>query len=529
MKTHQATVHLKLVLLALVLTSAALAAGEDKEVPCSLTGLNGNCRLIVDRTNPITPPTIYVRHGSKVKVVVKHTLPFETLSMDLKSTSTTPSADQLANGFSALTQVLGGIQIIQPPTFKANNLKEFATPVNDYNHLCPTEIRQRSGVDTTACQNAIAAALKPFVDELKALQDWSPKALCMVHQLFQPIKSPLAQGNRAAAPCDGSGGIAVPMKDTEFAEWKNHFNENYSEPDAIPDELTKRLAILDKCIAASKGDPLSSVDYQIVTDNQDKLHSAVNSYGPLVQKMSTLNKIVNAIVPPDKTQSFTITEKDAKDNNNVIPVWDLNASNKLSEVAAEVKADKFPDPLAQQFNTLTDAPPKQMVVEFTIQFMNAPWFQISSGIVVPIKPYHSYSVQMPLSAATGSGTCPADPTACGVVAYTPTTNFVPAAMANIPVRHEYVRPGLRFALLATGVVGYSTASTSAVLGGGPSISFGSFVLNAPIVWDRTQKLTGGYTVGGSAGTASAPTIKNVWAWSPSLGISIRVPLGGSSH
>jgi hypothetical protein len=59
----------------------------QKEKFCSYTAINGDCTLILHRTAPLVPPTIYVQHGHTVTVRVPDPLPFEHLTIDLKSAS----------------------------------------------------------------------------------------------------------------------------------------------------------------------------------------------------------------------------------------------------------------------------------------------------------------------------------------------------------------------------------------------------------------------------------------------------------
>ena len=39
------------------------------EPVCAYTGLNGNCTIVIDRLNPVTPPTVYARLNAKIKIV----------------------------------------------------------------------------------------------------------------------------------------------------------------------------------------------------------------------------------------------------------------------------------------------------------------------------------------------------------------------------------------------------------------------------------------------------------------------------
>jgi hypothetical protein len=160
-----------------------------------------------------------------------------------------------------------------------------------------------------------------------------------------------------------------------------------------------------------------------------------------------------------------------------------------------------------------------------IQYRSAPKFEISTGVVVPFRSYNNFSVGLTQAGATTtSGTCPSDQAACPIVVNPPVTAFVPGVFVNIPLGNELARPRERIAFLLSGFAGYNSARSAASIGVGPSLSVGSLVVNLPVLFDRDQELAGQFILGGSAGTATTPMTKNVWRVSPSLGISLRLPV-----
>ena len=73
---------------------------------CSYTGLNGDCTIVIDRLNPITPPTVYARPTAKITVHVINPSPYEILSLDWKSTTAVVPQDTFSTAFSALILLL---------------------------------------------------------------------------------------------------------------------------------------------------------------------------------------------------------------------------------------------------------------------------------------------------------------------------------------------------------------------------------------------------------------------------------------
>ena len=77
--------------------------------------------------------------------------------------------------------------------------------------------------------------------------------------------------------------------------------------------------------------------------------------------------------------------------------------------------------------------------------------------------------------------------------------------------------------------GYNSATTSAALGTVLSFSYRSMVFSFVPIVDQEQQFTGGYQVNQSAGTATSPTTTNSWKVNPSIGVSLRIPLGGGAQ
>ena len=558
-----------IVLLLLTIGSTGLLHAQKE---CSLTGLNGNCIYTVDRVNPITQPTIYVRHGAKVTVVVNHAFPFERLTVDPKSISESPHTDQIANGFSALTQTLGSITITGQPIGLttpaavqiAASLDARAVQVNKFKaeqlqqsgqQHCPTVASTLNADQIKECQTFIEYHLK---SDSASVTAWTSKAVCMFHGLFIPIDSPLVNvrvteraggtqkvlekleaevnSDKKSDLCQGQTVLFhAPADPRQMASWLEDFTTGFDAEDKakhnieeFTDPITGSLPVLDASIEASKAS-LSQDAYQTAKSEEDNIHSFVDSINNLVRIASALHVGVTNTDTAMASDTFVLSDPGPNARKNITPTWDLNAQNLFASVADKAKADKNSDDLALKIAKLTDGPVKQTIVEFSIQYMDEQRFEISSGIVVPIKSYNNYSVAISQTAATNTtGTCPSTPAACGVIINSPVTAIVPGAFLNYALKQSLTRSGSRFAILGSAFVGYNTARTSASLGAGPSISIGSLVINSPIVFDRDQRLGGGYTVGGSAGTATTPVTSNVWRWSPSIGISLRIPLGGSS-
>jgi hypothetical protein len=158
--------------------------------PCSYTALNGNCIVTVDRLSPIVPPTIYMRRGKTVTVVVLNTSPFERLSLDAKPASVQPPLDAFANGFTTLITALGSLELAFPhslaPAAAPNVLQPEAVPppppppsdvekiLNDQKTLL-SDIQK---ADPTADGSQAKASLDEALKQIKAAEQPMPTNLC---------------------------------------------------------------------------------------------------------------------------------------------------------------------------------------------------------------------------------------------------------------------------------------------------------------------------------------------------------------
>jgi len=155
-----------------------------------------------------------------------------------------------------------------------------------------------------------------------------------------------------------------------------------------------------------------------------------------------------------------------------------------------------------------------------VLYQTPPRIEVSTGLMVPMQPYRSYTSAEAASGGTVTGY---------VVQETLTYTVVPVAQMNIVAR-DWVMRQQRAALFGTVAVGYNPATSNVEFGIGPSFSWRSIVLSGLLDIGRDSKLADGFTVGESLGTSSSekPLTSTVWRMKPAVGISVRIPLGGSS-
>jgi len=91
----------------LVLAACAeRVAGQE----CSTEKVNADCTVTIDRSYPVTMPTIQMRRDAKVTVIVVKSLPFEALSLDPQSAQAVAGTDQTAGLVTAAIPYAKGLQ-----------------------------------------------------------------------------------------------------------------------------------------------------------------------------------------------------------------------------------------------------------------------------------------------------------------------------------------------------------------------------------------------------------------------------------
>ena len=172
------------------------------------------------------------------------------------------------------------------------------------------------------------------------------------------------------------------------------------------------------------------------------------------------------------------------------------------------------------FAGIGDAPTNQVIATLTVQFQSPPRVEVSTGVMVPLMPYHSYST---------AGVASNGVITNYVVQETLTYTVVPVVLVN-PLIYEFPARRQRSALFGSAAVGYNPATSAVEFGAGLSFSWGSIVLSFMADIGRDTHLTGGFTVGEKfppTGNPPKPLTSTFWGVKPAISLSIRLPLGGA--
>jgi len=169
---------------------------------------------------------------------------------------------------------------------------------------------------------------------------------------------------------------------------------------------------------------------------------------------------------------------------------------------------------------VTSAAPSTSITTVALAYQRPQRLEFATGVMVPFRPYHSYSTAETATAGVVTG---------NVIQETLTYTAVPLALVNIVVKQGLAkgRPVAGFATIGTGV---NAASGSVEFGVGGSFSWRSFMVSFLADIGRDTRLTGGFYPNEPLPISNPPKplTETYWSVKPAVALSVRIPLGGSS-
>lgn len=458
------------------------------ELPaCSYTTTNNSCKVTINRMHPSTPPTIYVKPACSVYVVVQNLYPIERLTLDWKSSTIVIPTDTFRAAFAAVSPALGSLSVVGTASGRAQLLACEDTP--------------------TGCETA-----SDIYEAQKRLDD-------DIHP-YTTIKPQIEEIKRALLPPPGGTDHPGPPWEAT-AHWQTTtYTDLNSEVDVIQSprianrqlKLAAYIATLQTkaSTAAEKADvDLLLKNQKVIDDNIKLLPVAAAKIKVLADGVKSL-----AIAASDSEFNAVITDTAPSDKNYQNETWVLNYSNKLLLTAKLVAADTLKPEDAFYFGGIADAPNKQPIITLTVQFQSTSRVELSTGLMVPFTPYHSY--------AKGSD-------AKGNAIVQETTNYVVVPMAFVNFRvAEWPTRKQASAFFLTGGVGVNSSTKAVEFSAGATYSYRSFAVSMIFDIGRDTQLGSGLTPGGPLGNFSAPPTTVTWGVKPAAAVSIRIPLGGGS-
>jgi hypothetical protein len=568
------------------LACSSVDYGNDKA--CSLTGVNGNCTIIVDRMRAATPPTIYVRRGSIVTLKVINPSPLEKLELDETSINTQIPIDSvqalapLLTGLgqfvlglpqptgTVVTENLGHFIATHPPRSKsfddiAGEQKALASAIDAHTKVDQATLSQLQDALVT-----LRVLLVPPLDACHATSDWSAAytkfpnvapELTAVHDAIQNlVGNPKTAAGRAGDMLDAdskqlaeiqadidifASGMAAAQKefDDQIADLKTsiaNLQKQIEEEQKKPHPDAKLIKNLNDQVSAKQSDIERNKEdaNQIAAGWQVQLDQLKAGQGVLTDKLTKAQTFVKTVLFPAETKLQTLIT--AIQNPAVFA-----GPFTINDLLHKDKNDQQEVFTLNAVNYLTDP-----VKIFIASAATDPYSQTLTDSIVATAPTKTAVMQatvqyvtQPEMEVTAGVLVPflpyksytAAPQSAGsatlVVQETRTFTIIPAVDLNFRLGNDKFAGNKRYGWFGTVAVGYNPATTMVEFGVGPSLALKSMVFSLLADVGRDTALASGFTKNQPLpGAATVPATKGVWSVKPAFGFSIRLPFNsGSGH
>lgn len=542
---------------------------------CSTEIVNGNCTVTINRPYPITMPTIQVRPGKQVAVVVANPLSYETLSLDAQTAQALLASDQVAALANSLFPNLkgGGLTtsvrlhaLLQSDQFALIEIQGQGTEV-------------KSKISTEQEKQIIADLdrLQAMVDDPITQINKYEQNLAHIDAELQEVMSPMPRhlDERPAELKDTPN----PWRAVTFGEWQKWvLNElagwsctNCPLYSDVIGKGRKILAMLNDKKDAKTTDDFFGKDYVALNS---KLDSDINTLPESRRKMyadmhTSIQEEADAFFSSSPGYYTAITQSQSDLQSYVVSIAAIKPLNPPDPTAIPSKVDQplgiIYDPvndsdsplkilskiLGRQVtfavnavnrivpaNTVT-AVQKKSVATVTVLYAD-PKFEPSAGVIFSTLVNRSFANQTIVTQNTG-----AVPTQGNVVVDQTITRptIEPFAAANYRINNNFAWPdNRRGAFYVTTAVGLNPNSTTVEFGIGPSLSWRSLMISPLAHFGRDVRLTQGEYIGQvwcnqtaavgttpkCSGSPPAPSTERYWTTRFAIGVSVRIPTAFST-
>ena len=476
-------------------------ARAQKNPECSLSKTNENCTLVIDRSNPLAPPTIQMYSTQTVLVIVKNPLFFERYSLDFQSGQAVISPDVSSAIIQALLPAFGKLQI----SSSSANYVPTGDPCDDAKI---TSLPNDGGVEdtVTAFQVCFSGLFKTAMD---------------IYRKLDPF----------VAPDSASPSVVVESNLTldKLEAIQSSIDDYVSSELEVSSHITS-IATARK----STADALGVTELTAMQKVSDAVSTDLAAYS---QRITDLEDFDNGADDCTKFIDLTRAEKeqaedDKKNNRPTSPPMCVVLSSKIDNPDVYQKmATRTVTYSLNTFNLVSnsqvavpDPTKKKALATVAINFADNPKvagsafrLEASAGAFFSTLPIRSFSVEPIFT----SGVITNKVIAQNVLHPT----VVPFAAANYRLSNDLSWSRWKSNFYLTGAVGINPNTVSADFAVGPSFSWRALMVSALAHFGHEVSLAQGLTVGQSLGATFNGTLptKTRWTTSFAIGLSVRVP------
>jgi hypothetical protein len=487
-----------------VLVATLFAPGltkAQKYDECSVSKTNGKCMLVIDRANPVAPPTIQMYSTQSMVVVVMHPLFFERYTLDFQTGQAVIAPDVSSAIVQALLPSLAKLGEF------ASKSANFVPPGGACDDPEITKLPDEGDVEDTVTTFQVCVA------------GLSKTAIGLYKQL-EPFVAP-----DSASP-DPVIGSTLTLEQLEGIQ------------QAIDDYVSSELVISSRIssIASARKTPVDALGVTELTALQKVSDAVATDLAAYSQRITDLEDFDNG--DEDCTTMISMTpaeakqvEDDKKKNIKAPPVRCVMLSSRIDDPAVyrnmvtrtvTYSLNMF-NVVANSQNGVPDSSKKKPLATVAINFAegrkaagSAFRLEASAGAFFSTLPIRSFSVVPQFTNGVITNKI------IGQNVLHPTV--VPFAAANYRLTNDL--PGRwKSNLYLTGAVGINPNTVSADFATGLSYSWRLLMVSALAHFGHDVNLTQRLTVGESLGSGfngSLPT-KTHWTTAFALGLSVRLP------
>jgi hypothetical protein len=462
-------------------------AGQMRDLPeCSLAKTNRTCKLMIDRSNPLSPSTVQMYSSQALVVLLENPNPHERYFLDYQS-----------GQVSLLPDVASSIvQGLLPSFAKAG---EF--------HNAIAFIGKTSTVDPCA-DPAITATTAPdsgtIASQVTKFQNCFATLAQNSIDIYQDLEILVAPDSHTPPGTPtGSGDIDDIQADiTKFLAQENaisgritYISNTNKATDAVAIQQLSALQKLADAVASDLlgySQRLSDLDE---FDNRSRPCIDINK-----KEKDPSVRCVSIAISPDNERAY----------DNMVTRTITYSLNALNMVVSSQEA--VPDPTK-----------KRLLASIPVNFADSPSkptslrLEASAGTFFSTLPIRSFSVAPVFS----GGTIINNVVAQNVLHPT----VVPFAAANYRISNDLPHIRWRSAIYLTGAVGINPNTVSADFAAGLSMSWRGLMFSPLWHYGHDVRLTQGLYVGEllGAGFKGSLSTENYWKSCFAIGVSIRVP------
>ena len=461
---------------------------------CSLSKTNTRCVLVVDRANPVSPPTVQMYSGESVTVVVENPKTFERYFLDYQSGQATLKPDVVSSVIQGLLPGLAKLQSLST---------EGTTPTGK--HAAPLGQCGIGKITNLPKADQVAEVFPAF----QACLGFLAADAIGIYQQLEPLVAP-----DSLTPFEGDKNSTLENVQTRI-KYFQQYEATFSNS----------IAAISKAYPPAAGNPNSEAVKQLgdLQKTGDQIATDLAGYSQRITDLDTIDNgsqpCTNLIdvrknkktVLPSQCVSITSRTDTRRVYQGTVTRTITYALNTYNLVANSQEAS--PDPSK-----------KKLLVTVPINFADSPKsvgpafrLEASVGTFFSALPIRSFSA-LPIFT---NGVITDKKIVENIIHPT----VIPFAAANYRLTSDVPWTHWKSNFYLTGAVGINPNTVSADFATGFSYSYRALMLSALCHFGHATRLTQGLTVGESLGPSfngSIPT-QTYWTESVAIGVSIRIP------